>query len=256
MSVSKPYYLTVRQFAGGYYAGNDQDGYILHPSYSTTPQNYIRAFEILQKDLIALFESVEPADQNLPTYSFRTHELLMRTCMELEANFKAVISANTYSKSPSKFNITDYFKVNKSHFLSDYEVKLPYWTGARSTWKPFSSWGTAAGPSPHVLSWYRAYNAAKHDRAGALVQANLENLLYAMAGLEVLLSAQYYIHDFGPINYLIRPNSNDGFPPGLGGYFGVKFPLNTPTADRYNFAWSVLQQQGSQAFQKFDYDQV
>lgn len=257
MAVGKPYYLTVRQFASGNYAGNQQDGYILHSSYSTTPQNYLRAFEILQKDLIALFESVEPADRNLQTYSFRTHELLMRACMELEANFKAILKANTYSKNPSKLNIADYFKIDKSHFLSDYEVKLPYWTGNRSVWKPFESWRTnVTTTSPHKLTWYQAYNAAKHDRAGALVQANLENLLCAITGLEVVLSAQYYVHDFGPINYLIRPNYSDGFEPALGGYFSIKFPQNMPQTERYDFAWSVLQQQGAQAFQKFDYDQV
>ncbi len=170
MTVPRPYYLTVRQFTHGYYAGNMQDEYIKHPSYSTAPQNYIRAFELIQKDLIALFEAIEPADQNLQAYSFRTHELLMRTCIELEANFKAILAANTYSKT-GNLNIADYFKIDKSHYLSEYEVKLPYWTGNRSTWKPFESWRiNAAAASPHSLGWYQAYNAAKHDRAASLVR--------------------------------------------------------------------------------------
>jgi len=256
MPITRPCYLTVRQFAGGYYTGNNQDGYIKDPSYSTTPQNYIRAFEILQKDLVALFESIEPADQNLRAYSFRTHELLMRACIELEANFKAILAANTYSR-PGNLNLTDYFKINKSHYLSEYEVRLPYWTGTKSIWKPFEAWRiNAASASPHTLTWYSAYNAAKHDRAGELVQANLENLLYAVTGLEVVLSAQYFIHDFGPVNYLVRSDAYDGFQIGLGGYLSVKFPQNIPQAERYDFAWSTLASQGGQVFDKFDYDRV
>jgi hypothetical protein len=117
------------------------------------------SFQLVQNDLITLFESIEPADQNLSTYSFRIHELLMRTCMELEANFKAILAANTYSKT-SNLNITDYYKVNASHYLSEYEVQFPYWTGVRSAWKPFEAWRVPANPvTLHVLPWYQAYNA-------------------------------------------------------------------------------------------------
>lgn len=257
MPVSKPYYRTARQFVNGNYYGAGED-YIVHPSYAVRPESYIRAFEIIQKDLLALFENVEPADQNLPTYSFRIHELLMRTCIELEANFKAILQANTYSRPASKFNIADYFKINKSHYLSDYEVRLPYWTGTRSVWKPFDQWAVNAGSTkPWTLTWYQAYNASKHDRAEALSQANLENLLYAITGLEAVLSAQFLNNDFGPIDYMIsRYRRHQGFDPGIGGYFSVKFPQNTPAQDRYDFYSQVLLSQTSDPFDKFDYDSV
>jgi hypothetical protein len=72
-----------------------------------------------------------------------------------------------------------------------------------------------------------------------------------------VLSAQYYIHDFGPVDYAVRRRPPyDGFAVGLGGYFGIKFPQNTPQAERYDFDWSFLVSQGSQMFEKFDYDQV
>jgi hypothetical protein len=230
----------------------------MHSSYADHPENYIRAFELIQKDLLALFESVEPGDQNLSTYSFRIHELLMRTCIELEANFKAILLANTRSRPAGKLNITDYFKINKSHYLSEYEVRLPYWTGTGSVWKPFNEWAVnASSANPWSLTWYKAYNAAKHDRASALSQANLENLLYAVTGLEVVLSAQFFNYDFGPIDYMIsRRRPYLGFEPGIGGYFSVKFPQNTPATDRYDFAWPNLITQTSNPFDKFDYDNV
>lgn len=254
MGVPRPYYRTVRQFTDGSYYGNGQHDYIEHPAYSTTPENYIRAFRLLQNDVITLFESVEPADQNLPTYSFRIHELLMRTCIELEANFKAILAANTYSRT-GNLNLTDYYKINTSHYLSEYEVQFPYWTGTRSVWKPFEPWRNPVNPAtPHVLPWYQAYNVAKHDRAAALPQASLENLLYSLAGLMVVLSAQYFWNDFGPSISFISTNSG-GFMTGLSGYLGVKFPTNIPLADRYDFAWSTLSSSAA-PFDKFDYDQV
>ncbi len=258
MPVSKPYYRTARQFVNGNYVAYPYDEYIMHPSYAVRPENYIRAFEIIQKDLLALFESIEPADQNLPTYSFRIHELLMRTCIELEANFKAILAANTYGRPADKLNITDYFKINKSHYLSDYEARLPYWDGARSVWRPFNEWAVNAGSAtPWSLAWYSAYNAAKHDRAKELSQANLENLLYAVTSLEVVLSAQFFMYDFGPIDYMTsRYRRHQGFDPGIGGYFSVKFPQNTPAAERYDFAWPNLVSQTSDPFDKFDYDSI
>ena len=60
-------------------------------NYSDHPEHYTRAFAILQKDIIGLFEYIEPSDINLVTYSFRIHELLVRTCIEVEANFKAIL---------------------------------------------------------------------------------------------------------------------------------------------------------------------
>src|SRR2546426_354380 len=154
MPITKPYYRTIRQFVNGNYVVYPYNEYIIHPSYAANPENYIRAFELIQKDLLALFESIEPADQNLPTYSFRIHELLMRACMELEANFKAILKANTCSKPAGKLNITDYFKINKSHYLSDYEVRLPYWTGTTAVWKPFDEWiVNASSTRPWSLTW-------------------------------------------------------------------------------------------------------
>lgn len=54
----------------------------------------MRAFLLVQKDLQELFDYVEPADKKLCCYSYRIHELLMRTCIEVKANCKAILSEN------------------------------------------------------------------------------------------------------------------------------------------------------------------
>jgi hypothetical protein len=107
MGIVKPYYRTARQFADGFYSEGGRSQYIRHPSYANQPSNYIRAFLLIQKDLQAVFEYIEPSDQNLETHSFRTYELLLRTCTEVEANFKAIFRANTYNRTGASLNMRD-----------------------------------------------------------------------------------------------------------------------------------------------------
>jgi hypothetical protein len=74
MSVKKPFFLTVRQFADDQYAEGGRAYYIKRPDYSTKPSNYIRAFLLLQKDLIELFNYIELSDTALNIYRFRILE--------------------------------------------------------------------------------------------------------------------------------------------------------------------------------------
>ena len=80
----------------------------------------------MQNDLVRLFEIIEPADVNLSTYSYRTHALLIRSCIEAEANFKAILKENMYRPANRKgdpihdkrWNIKNYRIINKTHHLS------------------------------------------------------------------------------------------------------------------------------------------
>lgn len=250
MSVTKPYYRTARQFTDGSYSTGGRSSYILLSSYADQPSNYVRAFLLLQKDLQALFEYIEPADQNLSAYSFRTHELLLRTCIEIEANFKAIFRANTYSKTRN-LNITDFVKIDKSHYLSDYTVKMPYWTGRGAVRTPFADW-----KSGHSLTWYQAYNTSKHDRAQGLKDATLESLIEAFCGLAAVLTSQFLFHDFGPANGSLKLEGiGDGYEEGLGEYVRLKYPSAVPAVERYDFKWEDLRK-SNDPFQKFDYDVV
>ena len=250
MSVNKPYYLTVRQFKDGSYANSGRSLYISHPSYGEKPSNYIRAFELIEKDLLTLFEYIEPAAVNRKAYSFRTFELFLRTCTEIEANFKSILRSNTYSRSSARnLNIEDYFKINSSHFLSKYEVHLPHWDGTGSVRRPFKLWNSVT----HRLDWYQSYNDAKHDRAQNLGSASLENLVDAVCGLAVVIAAQFYTYTFTGPDYIIAsgPDGDEI----LGNYFRIIFPKNIPNAKRYDFDWQTLQNTPN-PLQKFDYDKV
>lgn len=251
MGINKPYYRTARQFADGLYSEGGRSQYIRHSAYADEPSNYIRAFLLIQKDLQTLFEYVEPSDQNLKTYSFRTYELLPRTCTEIEANFKAILRVNTYSQPIKKWNIEHYAKIDKSHYLSDYAVKMPHWTGNDRTRTPFAEWKNG-----HSLRWYQAYNTSKHDRAQELKAATFADVIDAFCGLSVVLASQFLNNDFGPADGAIGSEGiGDGHEEGIGQYVRLKYPSNVPSADRYDFKWQDLRN-ASDPFQKFDYDAV
>ncbi len=193
MTIANPYRRTCRAFTNtGTYNDGYRSLYVQHLKYAQSPEHYVRAFLLLLKDMLELFDYIEPADKNLPCYSYRVHELLLRASVEVEANCKAILIENGYSK-PGDMNMCDYKKIDASHRLSSYEVRMPHWHGTQKIRRPFSSWTTGAS-----LPWYKAYNATKHDRQQSFELATFEQMIDAMSGLVVLVSSQFYNHDFSP----------------------------------------------------------
>lgn len=250
MSVNRPYRRTCRQFVDGSYTEGGRWGYMLHPKFAESPEHYIRAFLIILKDLQELFEYVEPADKNLACYSYRIHALLLRACVEVEANCKAILKENGYNKS-GDWNINDYKKIEKTHLLSGYEAKVPNWSGTEETRLPFSAWST-----DDPLPWYQAYNITKHDRHSEFEKATFEHLIDACCGLLIILSAQFETNDFLPGPTLIAcEEPGDGLESGIGDYFQIKFPSNWPTDLRYDFNWSEIKNE-TDPFQTIDYSNI
>jgi hypothetical protein len=231
---------------------------MVHPKYSQSPSRYVRAFLLLLKDLQELFDYVEPADNNLSCYSYRIHALLLRACVEVEANCKAILKENGYIKKDKKgkdadMNMSDYKKLNLTHRLSSYQVKVPYWSGNKNIRTPFSAWATNGS-----LPWYEAYNTTKHDRLAEFQAATFEHLLDACCGVLVILSAQFETNDFSPGNTLLAvsgSNDNDGMESGIGNYFRVKFPDDWPQELRYEFDWQKLKNEPD-PFQNIDYSKI
>jgi hypothetical protein len=249
MPVSKPYRRTIRQFVDGHYAEGGRWRYIRHRMFATEPEHYVRAFAIIQKDMLEVFDFVEPADTNLSCYSYRIHELFIRTCIEIEANFKAILAENGYVRSGGDWNMTDYRKTEASHLLSAYLVKFPVWQGSQHTRRPFGTWGLGGG-----LAWYQDYNLAKHSRHGNFDRANFSNLLDAIAALAAVLSAQFWTEDFSPsAGVLALEGSWDGLEGAVGGYLRVKFPDTWPAAERYDFDWPALEKSHTDPFQNYPY---
>ncbi len=250
MSINRPYRRTCRQFVDGSYTEGGRWKYMIHPKFAQSPGHYVRAFLLLQKDLQELFDYIEPADNNLSCYSYRIHSLLLRACVEVEANCKAILKENGYTKARD-MNMDDYKKINLTHRLSSYQVKVPYWNGDKDMRTPFLAWATGS-----TLPWYQAYNTTKHNRLAEFEEATFEHLLDACCGVLVILSAQFETNDFSPGSTLLAlEGPNDGMECGIGSYLRVKFPDDWPEDLRYDFNWQEIKHEPD-PFQEFDYTKI
>jgi len=260
MTHPKPFHRNYREMMQGPNSAYSDWAYIVDKQYARAPEHYVRAFKLIQGDLQRLFEYVEPSDTNLNTYSFRIHELFMRTCIEIEANFKAILTENIFNpkgrnekpRLEKSWKIQDYWITNKTHHLSDYKIIIPIWDGTHSTFEPFKEWDTQK-----ELSWYQAYNKSKHDRYQEFKEASFANLLNAITGLLALLSSQFGTQDFSPAstNLTIVSDSYYSTRPALGEFFHIAFPSNWDDAEKYDFDWATLKHQ-SHRFEKIDYDKL
>jgi len=254
MTISRPFRRTCREFEDGSYSEGGRWRYLLHPKFANEPRHYVRAFLSLQADLMTLLDFIEPADANLVVYSHKVQQLLVRTCVEVEANLTAILRENGYGGKGDHFTMEDYRLVNHSHRLSSYEVRVPSWRGARNVWRPFAAWQTKGS----TLPWYRAYNKAKHDRHEFFELATFEALINAMCGLTVVLTSQFFNEEYASTSKSLSISANysydtaDGMASAIGGFFRVKYPTDWPQSDRYQFDWQVLEKLDD-PFDNFDH---
>jgi len=265
MPINKPFYRTYRP-NNNTSASNMY--FVQHQNFADDPLHYIRAFKHLQSDIIDLFHFIEPSDINLKTYSFKIHELFVRTCIEIESNFKAIMRENNYKpiiKSEKKgplpkkehlWNFNDYKKINKSHHLSSYEVLFPYWGDNQTKiFTPFIDLISKDSPN-----WYKEYHSVKHNRVKNFKNANYENLLNAFSGLFVVLTSQFKQGNIkAGLKYLggisgETPLTGQGeFHEGIGNFLLIKLPQDWGPDEYYDFNWRDLEQTGD-PFQHYDYN--
>jgi hypothetical protein len=261
MALSKPLKRTVRQLTNGSYKNDGHWQYLLHPKFATDPQHYNRAFLLIQEDLQKLFEYVEPCDENSDTISLRIQELLIRVCIEIEANFTAILKENNYSNKGNLNLKDDYCLIEFSHKLSSYKVKFPVWRGENHTRRPFENWSNKPNKDWHILKWYQAYNKSKHDRQSHFDKATFDTLLNAVSGLVILLSAQFMDENYFPNSKSIGISGNYSYDydpameTAIGGYFRVQFPEDWLEEEKYGFKWKEIASL-NEPVDKIDYDDI
>ena len=255
MGIKKPYHRFYRRFAGDLDKPMNPYGYLTVRDYAEHPELYVRSFKMIQADVQKLFEYVEPADKNIKTYSMQIYNLFFRICVEVEANFKAILRENTYHGTGEWWNMGDYRKVNKTHHLSGYKVTFPVWNGEKRTFAPFADWAT---DDPEAkLEWYDIYNSCKHNKYQYMERATLGTMLNAFAGLFVLLTAQFGSEEFEPgsVSICCRPSEDALYQGelGIGDYLEIEGPNDWTEEELYSFNWKELRLE-KERFQKYDYN--
>lgn len=228
MPILKPYKLIWRP--------NKKNSFTMasDPIYSSDRYLFLNAYYLLENDLKKIFEYVYPSSNNKDTYSHRIYELLLRASTEFESNSKSILKANGYSMS-GHLNITDYYKLNASSKLSDYEIKINIWDTTPLIIKPFDEWNTS-----HTLTWYKEYNLVKHDRHENFQKANFLNLINAVGATFIILYSQF---DFQAINQNNSSSSlnydNDRFASINNNLFSIKAP-QWLDSEYYDFTWDTI----------------
>lgn len=239
MPLLKPFHRIVRPFADGDYIHGVEDDeiYILSNDFAPDRATLIRAYSIIEKDLIELFNYIEPADVNLCTYSHKTYELLLRASTEFETNCKAILHANDYAKAGgSNLTIEDYYRIDKASKLSEYKVILGTWLPSQKVFQPFRDWS-----SGHTLRWYQSYNVVKHDRSTEFREASLENVMASVTGLLSILVSQFYVFAFNPYQSVgAYTEGDDGSLCVETSLFKVLLPTNWFPDEQYDFDWNVI----------------
>ncbi len=247
-ALNKPLKRIIRPFVGlanNYYGAMLDEGYLVDSRYAQDRISSIRAFGLLEKDLLIMLDYIEPSDANLKVYSHQLYALLLRACTEFESNCKKVLLDNGYSSK--SWSVKDYYKLNMSSKLSEYEVMLPLWHGKTKFFRPFDTWS-----STHTLSWYQNYNKVKHNRHAEFELANLENVLAAISGVFVLLFSQFYILTFqahSPVGFW---NEHDGWNSHDSSVFSIKPPQTWLPNEFYDFDWESLKTT-SNPFEQFKF---
>jgi hypothetical protein len=142
-----------------------------------------------------------------------------------------------------------YKKINASHHLSAFEVKLPFWHGEKNIRRPFEMWSSFGR-----LPWYQAYNETKHDRHIGFSKATLDHLIDSVCGVVTIICAQFSTAQFDYV--LTTGDLPDGYHLTIGRYFTVRFPNDWPEEERYDFdlEWSAHLRHEEDPFQNFPYN--
>lgn len=251
MKLSQPYKRIIRPFSlpdhyvSGYSA---QTTYIADDRYAADRYEIIRAYHILEKDVIGLFEYIEPSDANLNTYSYRIYELLLRASTEFELNARKILTSNGYTR-PGNWNVTDYFKINAATRLSEYRLFINIWANGKKEITPFTQWSVG-----HVLGWYQDYNAVKHSRHDEFSKASFDNLLKAVAAVFSIVFAQFHMFVFSQYQPTMEYHLNDDTLElsSANTLFSLILPQTWTEPEMYEFEWGTLKD-SAQPFQNYTF---
>jgi hypothetical protein len=143
---------------------------------------------LLVQRLDELLHFVEPTANSLGTYSHKSRELLVLSCMEVENYWNSYLNAAGVQRPRSGYSTNQYVKLLNTLFLDEYEISLPRYLSVPAT-RPFQGW-SFTDPTKSLL-WYDAYNKTKHNRASHFDEATLSNCISAVAANLVLFSLRH-----------------------------------------------------------------
>lgn len=175
-----------RREEGQFYDGTPYRSYFERQHINSRQAAHVSNLALYRR-LADIFETVEPHPKNYSTHGHALRHLLILACTEVESAWRSIMTANGYlpqtKGKPTAFTTRDYVKLKPVLRLGEWKVTLESYPFG-GLYRPFEAWDDASPTKS--LAWYDAYNAVKHDRAGELPRASLENVLNAMAAVAIM----------------------------------------------------------------------
>lgn len=171
---------------------------------SRTPvSTHLNYFSCLEDDLLQLSRWIEFSAENEPVYSIELARLLMTAAAEVDVIAKALCKEIDGKRKAESINVYQSVLIKAVPMLPQAEVKMPRFGMA---FLPWSNWGIKEKNPPE---WWQGNNKVKHHRSEHFNQANLKNVLNAIAGLLVLLLLLHSKDNiyFSPLPRLFLPIS-------------------------------------------------
>lgn len=150
---------------------------------------YWAIYQNLEEGLIELSNNIHIDDEQLNVYSMKIAEMLIRISVEVESIAKELYFKNGGDK-PDDNNLffdTDCLKyLNEKWDLSKKKIQVVsgqfyFNKEENNVLTPLKKAHNRGGEK-----WLKAYQAIKHNRRNSLKDANLKNLIHALAGLFLL----------------------------------------------------------------------
>lgn len=141
--------------------------------------NHWNYFIALEDDLAKISRYIEFSQSNYKTYSIELAHLLLAAASEVEVVLKAIckkVDPENQHQSAKKLRETiqekQVYMIGEFCTIPRFGLKL----------QPWKEWDNKGNTRPF---WWAAYNDVKHQRGEKFENANLENVLNAMAALAI-----------------------------------------------------------------------
>lgn len=159
---------------------------------------YLEQYELLEEDIMELRKYVKLDSKNYSTFSSKLLKIFMQVCSEIDSILDEYIRQNDLQTDNKYMNFCQKIQEVKQAVYDREQVQLSA-ERVRVSVRKFN--GPAIAPfgqlsSKETTGWWHAYNLVKHNRTEKddngsynYEKANLKNVLYAMAGLFIILYA-------------------------------------------------------------------
>jgi hypothetical protein len=159
-----------------------------------------------KRDLLRFFEYVPCTEGNQLTYSPKLLDLLMRVCGYMDDVFKQMLVFKDFTEAQKEIVERAKSKVENHNIFVARDAFEPIYRlssncdakpVAKSGWfgekelRPFEKFGLSGYDEKCLPDWWHSYNNVKHHWSSSIEQANIVNVLNALAGA-FLLNAVHY----------------------------------------------------------------